>query len=61
MLIENIIMKLCKGNFYIVEIKRNLKIMEDVLIEIIFEYWCIEWNIVKKIVLIIKLYFVYWY
>lgn len=60
MLIENIIMKLCKGNFYIVEIIRNLKIMEDVLIEII-EYWCIEWNIVKKIVLIIKLYFVYWY
>lgn len=47
MLIENIIMKLRKGNLHIAEIKRNSKIMEDASTEII-EHRCIERNIVKK-------------
>lgn len=54
MLIENIIMKLRKGNLHIAEI------MEDASTEII-EHRCIEWNIVKKIVPITKPHFVYWH
>lgn len=60
MLIENIIMKLRKGNLHIAEIKRNSKMMEDASTEII-EHRCIEWNIVKKILPITKPHFVYWH